>query len=471
MGLRSLKFDPDEPRDEHGRWTTGSGAVVGGKPGEVIGTTSHSESVDLNKLGYKVMDILSSKSMSDLARDAFGIENLQVSRIQGMWEGKPEPSFLFNGKNMSFEAVDGLSKLLGWAFNQDATVVTTSVKDSKHGGVVPAVVATTKTRLTDDQINAITKAANKEGIDFSTTRDAKGIKLLDFTDNHDAFAASAKRIAAAGGLETVKAIRTRSQLNEAENYVGRGISGVGRAEWSRSSGTGGQDLFRRSVDTLIAPYVKAIQEQGYNFDSSKFAERFGHTAEERSIIDRAISAKKYDPNEPRDERGRWTEGEARTQEALDSFEKQYRHAEIEHGIALDDKGNKLFECEGDETHIQFSFNQRMALKSDGAIFDHNHPKDAKFSVGDIQVASEYDLKEIRAVTPDKLYTMTRLDSWPSPPKIAESFSKWLDVWKEKMCEEFFNGTMTKHEAYEAYAPKIWESVASELGMKYTEKKL
>ena len=47
------------------------------------------------------------------------------------------------------------------------------------------------------------------------------------------------------------------------------------------SGTGPSDLFRRSIDNILAPYAKAVAAEGYRFSTDRFAERFGLAGLER----------------------------------------------------------------------------------------------------------------------------------------------------------------------------------------------
>ena len=71
-------------------------------------------------------------------------------------------------------------------------------------------------------------------------------------------------------------------------------------EWAERSGAGNggrgrSDLWRRTVSNVLAPYVRAIQGEGYSFD----AEKFGHSDEERRIIKRATSVEKCDSGSDR----------------------------------------------------------------------------------------------------------------------------------------------------------------------------
>lgn len=81
------------------------------------------------------------------------------------------------------------------------------------------------------------------------------------------------------------------ELNDAQRYISKEIRGEREKIWYRDSGTGSSSLFRRSVDNLLAPYVRLIEGEGYRFSTQKFAELFGHSSEEARIIREAVHPK------------------------------------------------------------------------------------------------------------------------------------------------------------------------------------
>jgi hypothetical protein len=56
------------------------------------------------------------------------------------------------------------------------------------------------------------------------------------------------------------------------------------------SGAGPSDLFRGSIDNILAPYAKAVAAEGYRFSTDRFAERFGFTGLERESFKDVFSA-------------------------------------------------------------------------------------------------------------------------------------------------------------------------------------
>ncbi len=53
------------------------------------------------------------------------------------------------------------------------------------------------------------------------------------------------------------------------------------AGWVQETTTGPSDLFRRSIDNILAPYARAVAAEGYRFSADRFAERFGLAGLER----------------------------------------------------------------------------------------------------------------------------------------------------------------------------------------------
>ncbi|MGA2401283.1 MAG: hypothetical protein ABSG91_06205 [Syntrophobacteraceae bacterium] len=208
--------------------------------------------------------------------------------------GKPEPSFVLHADNMNFESANELSKLLGWAFNQDATVVTFPHAEVQEG--IPAIYALSDSKLTPGQFDTILKLAKERNLDFSETIEGKGVKFLYLGDEAgiDNYQASVAEIARNAGLQKLDTVRVRSELNEARRYLPEEIRGECEEAWHRDRWTGSSDLFRRAVDNVLAPYIRLIEGEGYRFSTQKFADLFGHSDEEARLIEEAVHPKSED---------------------------------------------------------------------------------------------------------------------------------------------------------------------------------
>jgi len=196
---------------------------------------------------------------------------------------------------MSFEAATDLSKMLGWAFNQDATVVTLPHAEGQAG--IPAIYALGDSKLTREQFDTILKLAKEKNLDFSETIDGKGVKFLYFGDEAgiDDYQAAVAEIARNAGLQNLDTVRVRSELYETQRYLHKEVRGEREKAWHRDSGAGPSSLFRRAVDNVLAPYIRLIEQEGYRFSTRKFADLFGHSDEEARFIEEAVHPQSDNP--------------------------------------------------------------------------------------------------------------------------------------------------------------------------------
>lgn len=243
---------------------------------------------DITRVGDSVQKILKSNAFAKLIKDAFGIDDIQVHRIEGSWGGVAEPSFVIQSESMTFDQAVALSKMLGFAFSQEAAVVTQPYAEGEEG--LLSIYAGSKKKLTQQQLTSVKELAKKKGLDYSSTVDGRAVKFLYFgePDGVDAFIDAAKQIAAGAGLAEFGAYKTRSDLNDSETYLLEGGEGSARSGWSQDTGSGPSDLFRRAVDSLIEPYARAVGAQGYRFSPDLFAERFGLSDSQREVVRDAL---------------------------------------------------------------------------------------------------------------------------------------------------------------------------------------
>ena len=269
--------------------------VVGGRPGEFGWTLSDKEAVPapiqhpvqrgprLEKIGPAVKGILDSSGFRKLAQEIAGLTRLKVEPIEGTWKGNPEPSFVVRGENLSEEGAGKLARLLGFAFAQDATVVTKHAPDLVEG--IPTVYAGGREVLRPEQLQQIIEAAREHGLDLSTSADKKAVKFMYFGDEAglDKFHADVAAIADRVGFDALS-VMTQGDLYEAGSYLERQDSGVRGEGGDQASPFGSPDLFRRVVDHALVPYAKAVAAEGYRLSPDRLAERFGLSDAERELI-------------------------------------------------------------------------------------------------------------------------------------------------------------------------------------------
>lgn len=121
----------------------------------------------------------------------------------------------------------------------------------------------------------------------------------------------------------------------------------------------------------------------------------------------------------------------------------------------DSKGNQLFQKTGDEHHVEFSDDEITNLK--GATLTHNHPNNSFFSEEDLSVATEYELKEIRACTEQAIYSFKPAEMTNSLmfnnryKKFNESLTQEL---KDEFLKKIDNHEMTSDDAQKEYIKEL-----------------
>lgn len=79
---------------------------------------------------------------------------------------------------------------------------------------------------------------------------------------------------------------------------------------------------------------------------------------------------------------------------------------FETGIVVDADGKVLVRNEGYGSEVRFSKADAAAMK--GNTMTHNHPLGSTFSPADVELATKYDLSEIRAVSSSKTFSLTKV---------------------------------------------------------------
>lgn len=279
------------------------GVVVGGRPGEMGWSFANPEGTPppiqhpvqrgprLEKIGEQVRTILTASSFQKLAKEITGASKIKVSQIEGTWMGQAEPSFVIHGEGLTEQSASRLARLMGFAFAQDATVVTKHSPDLQEG--VPTLYIGNGKVLQKSQLGVIIKAARERGIDLSTSADQKAIKFMHFGDEADlpGFVQSVSEIAAASEMPAPVAVRTQGELHDAANYLNGEIRTDGQGDGLLGSESERPALLGRVFDSLVVPYAKAVASEGYRFSPEQFARRFGLTEAERQILQEKLMPK------------------------------------------------------------------------------------------------------------------------------------------------------------------------------------
>lgn len=282
-----------------------TGVIVGARPGEFDWTFSSGKvpppiahpvqfAPRIEQLGDGLKAIVESKGAAKLFEDLFGLKKLKVYPTLGSYKGKAEPSMSLYADGITFEQADGLSKLLGFAFAQESTIVTQPVYAGERD-TWPAIYTGNGTKLTAEQVSAARAKAAELGLDYSTSVDGKYFKFFFDGSDLDGFYSRVKEVQNAAGFKEFNRVETRSTFNESENYTQANLAADagrdGQEVRGSASWAGSPDLFRRTVDQLVIPYARLVASEGYRLDPERYGERFGLNAEQVAYISEQLRPK------------------------------------------------------------------------------------------------------------------------------------------------------------------------------------
>jgi len=231
----------------------------------------------------------------------------------------------------------------------------------------------------------------------------------------------------------------------------------------------------------------------------------------------------FDPNQPRDELGRWTtaggskgssgkadfggevaeftpywddmiagkptpdmidyqkhdkiSGSKRLYENVGKFEDSIRNDKIETAAFFDDQGNMVFSKTGDKTSVQFTQEEIDNIRGDIAVMTHNHPSGGSFSDGDLGFAIRVGINEVRAVGENFTYVVQDFKNMkiPDPDMSSDAVAERVRMrWNENHRDEYnrlinlvSSGQMLPETAALTHNHNVMQSLSKEFGFKYT----
>lgn len=153
------------------------------------------------------------------------------------------------------------------------------------------------------------------------------------------------------------------------------------------------------------------------------------------------------------------------------------------------KGNELFVCitpNGTVLHHDSGASGGIVpvkMRVNNSVFVHNHPSGYKnirnktlrygnsFSKADLVTAASFKLKEIVAVTPQRIYSMQPgVNNWPSSNKMNETVRSAERQVRSRMLESIKKGRIDTDTASMLHYHLVSKHVAKELGLNYSWKK-
>lgn len=166
-------------------------------------------------------------------------------------------------------------------------------------------------------------------------------------------------------------------------------------------------------------------------------------------------------------------------------ENKIKDLPIEYGVVLDSQGNVVSIKKGKQTSVPYT--PEEAVKMKGMIFTHNHPnvgnfpasdirsKGCGFSKNDLEFASYWQLKEVRAVSNGYRHSMKPPPTGWSPSfreyRLKPAYEKYETEVIYEFRQKIYSGTMTIGDAYVNYHHEVAKRTAKELGMIYKREEI
>ena len=241
------------------------------------------------KLVEHTQRIFKDRRFNDFIEQHTGLRNLQVKPTVGTWQGEKEPSFILQHPDMSHEQASKLAHILGFGFQQDATVHSMHNPDIEGDGTYAMLIGNGR-KLQPKHIDAVADHARKHGLDFTVTGDGKAAKFLHFgdDDSYPDFVDKVSKVADATKMGERYRARTKGDLINAQDYLPKIFGSDAGGEGVQGGPARSPDLFGGIVDHVLAPYAKAVAGEGYRLSPERLAETYGLTPEETQRVRTAL---------------------------------------------------------------------------------------------------------------------------------------------------------------------------------------
>ena len=236
------------------------------------------------KLVQHTHKIFKSKAFKDFVEQHTGITNLQAAPTTGSWMGEIEPSYVIHGDNMTPENTRKLRGMLGFGFGQDAVVHNHHNPDLTEG--FPTAYIGNGRKLTAKDIDGIHAAAKEHGLDFTIGKNQDAAYFKHFGDESEVpgFFQKVKNIADKTNMPDRLHVRSQGDLINAKDYLHDAFGGGGGEVRLPANAKRSSELFRGIVNNILAPYAKAVSQEGYRLSPERIGEHYGLSPEEVSIV-------------------------------------------------------------------------------------------------------------------------------------------------------------------------------------------
>lgn len=158
----------------------------------------------------------------------------------------------------------------------------------------------------------------------------------------------------------------------------------------------------------------------------------------------------------------------RLTQAIKETETQLIKRKTEKAVVFADDGTIVFEKAGEKSSVSFTPDELRLFENN--ILTHNHPSGSSFSMDDVELATFWNLKGIRACGSQHRYYLNR----PASGWSREMWKKKIKPLAEKIHNDVFRqfselinkGKLTPEEANYRHWHEVWSRVAKEVGLDY-----
>ncbi|RNB91590.1 hypothetical protein, partial [Brevibacillus parabrevis] len=235
----------------------------------------------------------------------------------------------------------------------------------------------------------------------------------------------------------------------------------------KKDGHGLQHIETSKGHVSEAPRNKDIPHEITPPKGGKASGDSGHSHHDEPVTDKkGNDANKNQPHE-KEKAGAEGMGNAKYDyKKVEEVENRIRHESKEHGQFFDKDGNLIGDTViGTEKAIDVS---DYRDRGKDAVFTHNHPTNGPFSLEDMMVAVDFDMLEMRAITPNgKTFSMTRgIDGWKVDGQSVRMVYRL--VQEELRADVNFNKLYKEGRMDEAW-DMFYDKVAERIGGEYKRK--
>jgi hypothetical protein len=168
------------------------------------------------------------------------------------------------------------------------------------------------------------------------------------------------------------------------------------------------------------------------------------------------------------ESGNVAEGNTFFRRLLRQIEEDLVNRKTEKAVVLADDGRVVFEKEGDESSVSFTPDELRLFED--KILTHNHPSGSSFSMADVNLATVWNLKGIRACGQYYRYYLNRPNNGWSREYWEKIIRPLAERYHNEVYQKFITairrGQITPEEANRRHWHEVWSRVAKETGLDY-----